>query len=79
MCPCKYVVLNENEIVLFPSTMSHSDLQKLGRITSAGFVRRRDDGVMIAYGESESLGLKCNPDMDQDHLDVLLKQRVRPW
>lgn len=58
----KYVRTEAGEIIIFPETITHSELKWLRKITSAGFCRIVGGSKVICYGESVSLNLKASPD-----------------
>ena len=76
MSDVKYVVVEQGlstDLVIFPATMSHSDFKGVGRIISAGYIRRHHEKKcgFYPYGESVTLNLKARPE-DQFFLDQLL-------
>jgi hypothetical protein len=58
----KYIKTKDGKIIVFPGTMMHSDFKHF-EPTSAGFVEFyiiNDEVRCRCYGESISLGLKCD-------------------
>jgi len=66
----KYVMIDEIWPVLFVG-QAHSDMKKLGNITSAGFIRMLENGTIYTYGHSQSLNMKP-ADRDEGILEVFL-------
>lgn len=77
----KYIVLDDDrgplQMIIFPPSIIHADVAKKFatsniKIKSAGFIRRKssyEDG-MFCYGNSISLNVSSNPDID----NILLKR-----
>ena len=65
----KYVVINENDMIIFPPTMSHSQFKNMGNITSAGLIRiygGEGSGAGIrCFGESTTLSIRSKPQHDE--------------
>jgi hypothetical protein len=61
----KYIIVGDNTPIVFPETVTHSDMAHMVRICgqakSAGFVYTDEKGYHC-YGESISLNLKSSPD-----------------
>lgn len=62
----KYVIIDGISPVIFSSGIPHKDLQKLGTITAAGFLKfysmdSRDIDIAV-YGKSESLEMHSQPE-----------------
>ena len=81
MSDIKYVVVDNGGlagecIIVFPAFMVHKDFERMGKIVSAGFVRRDDGarGGFSTYGESSSLRLKSRPE-DDVLLSMLMRDR----
>jgi hypothetical protein len=75
----KYVSFDGGYAVIFPSHLTHRDVSyAIERMTgdapvSAGFVSRSSvDGKLHAEGESISLKLKSNPEVDDRYLNKLV-------
>ncbi len=63
----KYINFKKLGVVVFGPHVQHADVAaKIADDTpvSAGFVRVSRDGELVAYGDSFSLGLKSNPNVD---------------
>ena len=58
----KYVRTNDDDVIIFPTSMEHSTFKHLG-IESAGFISIDKDSVSC-YGKSISLGLESKPSID---------------
>lgn len=76
----KYIIfdtgLNYNPVI-FPNHVQHGSMaMMLGQWTPerAGFVRVDEHGNVVAYGESISLGLKSNPEIDNKLLAKLFNK-----
>lgn len=54
----KYIIINGNQVILFDSRISHSDLGANLNVTSAGFVDREGN----CFGQSDSLGIGSSPE-----------------
>jgi hypothetical protein len=65
----KYVITKNKEIIVFPTSLKHSDFEEFNPI-SAGFISigvNEDNNLTFScYGESLSLGLKSNPKEDTE-------------
>ncbi len=76
----KYVIIGESKSILFGEYFQHSEFSHMGKITSAGFCsidKIKTDFVkypsltccemteVYCYGESLSLNIKSNPELDQ--------------
>jgi hypothetical protein len=63
----KYVVTKDNEIIVFPELLQHSEFRRFEPI-SAGFisfgVNKQGNPTCSCYGESISLGIKSRPEED---------------
>lgn len=73
----KYIMVGRFPVIFHPG-IQHSDVSvKLlvgkNEIKSAGFIKQTDDGHFVCYGESTSLGLQSNPEIDSKLVDRLLK------
>ncbi|WP_346961283.1 hypothetical protein [Clostridium sp.] len=55
----KYVIFNNDDFIIMPNSMSHSDATKIGTPVSAGFCSIGKNGFSC-YGESISLNLKAD-------------------
>jgi len=84
MDTCKYIVIDTAEggpaAFMFPPFIQHVDFTRcLGfrrgdaSLLSAGFVKTTKSGL-VAYGDSESLKLKADPERDNRLLNRLLPQ-----
>jgi hypothetical protein len=74
----KYIVFDTVNIVTFPPHISHDKMRDRFpdmRPTSAGFVGK-DNGKLVCYGRSESLGLESDP-FDTRLLEVGIKELRR--
>ncbi len=63
----KYIKFRTLGVVVFGPHAQHADVAaKIADDTpvSAGFVRVSQDGQLVAHGDSFSLGLKSNPNVD---------------
>lgn len=69
----KYVVIRYNltgeTIYVFPEHVTHRIFAQYNagmgdKIVSAGFVAMENDGLLMCYGESESIGIKSRPEED---------------
>ncbi len=70
------------EAIIFGDSLTHKLVGETmfgygDRIVSAGFVRFGSDGLAFAEGESESLGIKSNPEFDTPYLQMALGQIAR--
>ncbi len=83
MYTAKYVVIN-GSVIVFSAAIKHSDMVGYGQeASSAGFVSFRvfkdvDDFDVVephCYGESVSLGVKSNPEMDQRKIKIQILER----
>ena len=73
--PLKYVIIDGIAPVIFFGGIPHSEMLKLGAITSAGFLKfyLNDGKISIAvFGHSESLNLNPKP-ADADIIKGILK------
>jgi hypothetical protein len=70
----KYVVIGDDDMIIFPATMAHSQFKNMGKITSAGLIRiypvvdgRGKDASsgIKCFGESVTLKIKSNPEHDE--------------
>lgn len=65
----KYVVINGDDMIIFPPTMAHSQFKNMGNITSAGLIRiyggDPPDCGISCFGKSESLNIESNPEHDK--------------
>lgn len=63
----KYVITSNNEIIIFPELLQHSEFRCFEPI-SAGFisfgVNKQGNPTCSCYGESISLGLSSRPEED---------------
>lgn len=63
----KYVITEDKTIIVFPELLQHSEFKRFNP-TSAGFisfgVNKEGNPTCSCYGESISLGLKSNPEVD---------------
>ena len=63
----KYIVTEENDIIVFNEILNHSDFRKFNPVR-AGFisfgVNKQGNPTCSCYGESISLGLKSDPVKD---------------
>ena len=63
----KYIVTQDNDIIVFTAVFNHSDFERFNP-KSAGFIGffTNDEGNpdCYCYGDSFSLGLKSNPEID---------------
>ena len=64
----KYVITSDNEIIVFPELLQHSEFKKFNPI-SAGFisfsVNKQGNASCTCYGESISLGIKSREEDTQ--------------
>ena len=64
----KYVVINRDDMIIFPPTMSHNQFLNMGNITSAGLIRvyggKGTASGVRCFGESVTLRIKSNPEHD---------------
>lgn len=60
MLKIKYIRTNNDEFILFPSTITHSEFKDYKPI-SAGFVQIRNNEV-VCFGNSFTLGLESLPE-----------------
>ena len=63
--------------IIFPNHVQHGSMAlMLGQWTPerAGFVRVEDDGSVVAHGESISLKLKSDPELDSKLLAKMLNK-----
>lgn len=74
----KYVVLlhdGELRLFVFPASIEHDDaaaaIRRYGEPVRAGFVRRAPSGL-VCQEESQSLGLRADPQADSDLLRAQL-------
>jgi hypothetical protein len=58
---CKYVIINDIHPVFFFTGIQHKELQKLGAVTSAGWVLLKDGEEPKVVGEALSLDVKPQP------------------
>lgn len=62
----KYVIINEVYPVIFFAGIPHKAMSKVGKVTSAGFVKfyvNSDCEIsVIVSGKSESLGIESDPE-----------------
>lgn len=78
----KYVVVlgcgGIETIILFPAWLRHNSFKPSFDVVAAGFVGRTSDTKcgFYCHGASDSLGLKCRPELDQRLLDGLMRD---PW
>lgn len=73
----KYVVLKDGTPIIFPATHQHHEMQAIGEIDSAGFVKIYivDKRICAAtYGESASLKLRPKED-DAILIELALNKR----
>jgi len=65
----KYVVIDDNDMIIFPPTMSHAQFKNFGNITSAGLIRifgGEGPGAGVrCFGESTSLKIRSSPEHDE--------------
>ena len=65
----KYVVINGDDMIIFPPTMAHSQFKNIGNITSAGLIRIFSEKGSVngvrCFGESVSLKIKSDPKHDE--------------
>ncbi len=69
----KYIRTNENQIVIFSTYYSHSEIaRKFDGAKSAGFIVGIGSGIddLKCTGESVSLGIKSHP----DDTEILLRE-----
>jgi hypothetical protein len=63
----KYIVTNDNEIIVFTELLQHSEFRRFEPI-SAGFIsfgiNEQGNPTCSCYGESYSLGIKSRPEED---------------
>ena len=75
MSKVKYVKTEDNKIIIFSEYYQHSDFSKFNPI-SAGFVwfdvDIKSEVICRCYGESVSLGLKSEEEID----DELVRQQI---
>lgn len=57
----KYVMIDFSFPIVFPETFNHCDFKKIGKATSAGFVRLTEEGA-VTYGKAESLKMIPDPE-----------------
>ena len=69
----KYIIVNENQVILFDCRISHSDVGANLNVTSAGFIDR--DGN--CYGQSDSLGIGSSPN-DSKIIQFFLRLLFKP-
>lgn len=69
----KYVIINESYPIVFSPAQNHSDFKIMGNITSAGFCSLGEDGRIIPYGKSMSLGISSDP-TDEILLSMLFRK-----
>lgn len=63
----KYVITSDNEIIVFPELLQHSEFRRFEPV-SAGFisfgVNKQGNPTCSCYGKSVSLGLSSRPEED---------------
>lgn len=75
----KYIIAGYSPVI-FNEALTHSDVAEgLGEIKSAGFFYVDWDPVTEQFdckpfGESISIGVKCNPESDKKKLDTLFNK-----
>ena len=76
MEPAKYIIFDERVAVIFSPTQSHAHVALcMGmRATSAGFCGVDDAGQVQAWGESLTLRLGSDRDLDRALLSRLLRR-----
>jgi hypothetical protein len=75
----KYIIAGFSPVI-FNELLTHSDVAKgLGEIKSAGFVYvdwnpETEQFDCKPFGESESIGVKSNPESDKKKLDIMFNK-----
>lgn len=72
----KYIMVDEIFPIIFQTYLVHKDIAhgvRSNPVTSAGFVQRDAEGNYHCYGESVSLNIKSNPEMDSKIINTFLK------
>jgi len=73
MYTLKYIVSEEDEIIIFNKNLSHRFFKKFNPIR-AGFIDIDIDScTCVCYGQDFSLGLKSNPEQDTTRCRLMLK------
>jgi hypothetical protein len=73
----KYIVIDREKVAVFSDLFTHSEFKPMGNITSAGFVvigedHGKCDTTCTIWGESVSLGVKSDQELDEKLINRML-------
>jgi hypothetical protein len=73
----KYIRFNDVSVVIFTDDLKHSNIaEKLHinktNIDSAGYIKLRTDGTVNTFGESISLNISSNPEVDSRYITTMM-------